>query len=165
MTVDWGLNFDVSEWAGPASAATGLVLALFIFGWGRQVAGRRRPTSLPASAEVSPPPDPFLYGSAREKRQNQRRPGSQVAVLIADASGQGPPYRGVVIDRSVGGLRLGVDEAAAVGMILSIRPAHAPPMVPWTQVEVKHQRRADGGWVLGCQFVQPPPSTFLWMFG
>ena len=165
MAVDWGLDLDASEWAGPASAAAGVILAMLIFWWGRKFAGRRRPTPPATPADVSPPPDPFLHGSTRERRQAQRRRGSQVAVLIADASGQGPQFRGLVIDRSVGGVRLGVDAAVEVGTILSIRPAHAPPIVPWTQVEVKHQRRADGGWILGCQFVQPPPSTVLWMFG
>jgi len=165
MAVDWGLDFDLSAWAGSASVAIGGLLALLIFSMGCLAVRRRRASAPPAPVEVSPPPDPFLYGSAHDKRQAQRRPGSQVAILIADALGQEPPYRGVVIDRSVGGVRLGVDEAVAVGAVLSIRPAHAPPMVPWTQVEVKHQRRADGGWVLRCQFVQPPPSTVLWMFG
>ncbi len=164
MAVDWGLDFDVFDWAGPASAAAGVLLALLIFSCGRKIAGWRR-SPPPPPAEVSPPPAPLLHGSSRERRQAQRQRGSQVAVLVTDDSGQGPPCRGVVIDRSVGGLRLGVDEAVAVGTILRIRPAHAPPLVPWTQVEVKYQRRADGGWVLGCQFVQPPPATVLWMFG
>jgi hypothetical protein len=165
MAVDWGLDFDLSEWAGPASVAAGALLAVLIFWCGRLAADRRwRPTPA-APAKTSPPPDPFVQGSVGERRQAPRRPGSQVAVLVADALGQSPPYRGIVIDRSVGGVRLGVDQAVEVGTILSIRPAHAPPMIPWTQVEVIHLRRADGGWVLGCQFVQPPPSTVLWMFG
>ncbi len=163
MAVDWGLDFDLSDWAGPASLATGGLLALLIFCWGRLAVSRRLAPPPPAPAETSPP-DPPPYSKVRERRP-ARHPGSQVAVLIADALGQEPPYRGIVIDRSVGGVRLGVDQAVEVGTVLRIRPAHAPPMVPWTPVEVKHQRRAAGGWVLTCQFVQPPPSTVLWMFG
>lgn len=163
MNLDWLLDVDFSQWAGPGSVVIGGGFAVLIFLWGARTF-RHRP-SLPPPPEEALQPDPFVFGSARDKRRAARRKGSLVPVLIADAASKANPASGVVTDRSIGGVCLGVDNPASEGAILNIRPAHAPPLIPWTQVEVRSCRQLDDGWELGCQFLRPPPSTVLWMFG
>jgi hypothetical protein len=94
-----------------------------------------------------------------------RRQGSPVAVLVSDATGQTPPQTGTVIDRSVGGLGLALDDPVDIGTVLSIKPARSTALIPWVQLEVKTCRRTEVGWQLGCQFVRTPPSSVLWQFG
>ena len=58
-----------------------------------------------------------------------------------------------------------VNEPIDKGTILSVRVANAAAIIFWVQIEVKNCRKADGDWLLGCQFVESPPSTVLWSFG
>ena len=44
-------------------------------------------------------------------------------------------------------------------------PAHAPPMTPWTEVEVRSCRQKKDGYEVGCQFVKTPPWSILLLFG
>lgn len=162
MDLNQVLDIDWSEYAGPAAAVVGVVLAFVALHWGGQFFRRR--TAKPA-AEQAAEHDPFVLGSRLEKRQHQRRRGGCATVLISDGSGTAAPYQAVVIDRSASGLRLEVDRPVRVGSLLSIRPAHAAEMIPWVQVEVRNQRPAGESWEIGCLFLRPPPSTVLWMFG
>ncbi len=128
----------------------------------------RRRGAAPADAvpaEEPPALDPFIFGSAREKRQAVRRKGNPVSVLISDATGRVVPWEGVVWDRSLGGLGLMVHNPVAVGTILSVRPAQASTVFPWVQVEVRSCRQEGDSWNLGCQYVRVPHSSLLWHFG
>src|SRR5437867_9531818 len=49
-----------------------------------------------------------------------------VPVKVTDADATAPPYEGLVLDRSTGGLCLSVPETVEPGTILSVLPAHAP---------------------------------------
>lgn len=152
----------VGVWAVPA---IGLVAAGLTFAVGVVVAGRRRVP--PPRPKVAAPaePDPFVEGSKSERRLAVRRQGSLVAVLVADADGKGTPAEGLVADRSVGGLCLQLPAAVAPGTLLSVRPRSAPPIVPWTQVEVRSCRQEGAAWEAGCQFVRTPPWSILIQFG
>jgi hypothetical protein len=108
--------------------------------------------------------DPFNYGSEDERRRAVRRLGNSVAILIADAATKNEPRRGFVVDRSTYGIRLAVDEPAALDSILSICRADAACKF-WVKVSVMHCKRTDVGWELGCQFVQNVPYTVLLQFG
>jgi hypothetical protein len=63
------------------------------------------------------------------------------------------------------GFRLEVGDVISVGNIISVRPSHVAAIAPWVQVEIRNCRKRDSGWELGCQFLGPPPSTILWLFG
>jgi hypothetical protein len=88
-----------------------------------------------------------------------------VAVLLSDEQAQAPPWRGHVLDRSLGGLCLLAERRAESGTVLTVRPANAPPMMPWIELEVMSCRDEENGWELGCRFVRTPPSGLLLLFG
>ncbi len=94
-----------------------------------------------------------------------RRGGNPVAVLIAEKDHDGPVTHGWVIDRSMGGLCLTVDDAVPVGAVLTVRAVKAPSAAPGVDVEVKSCRRTKEEWELGCQFVKTPPWAVLLLFG
>lgn len=108
--------------------------------------------------------DPFHQGSRSEKRRSLRRNGNPVHVFIAPDQSNEPAWRGWVLDRSMGGMCIGVADEFTPGTILRLMPANAT-MVPWTDVEVVHCRPASDGFELGCKFIKQPPWGILLMFG
>jgi hypothetical protein len=124
----------------------------------RVLALRQRPQA--------PAPDPFVHGSASEQRKSLRRQGNPVEVLITDPlSTTASPWTGYVVDRSVGGLCLLVEDPIPTNATLSVRPTNAPDMTPWVEVVVKACREVNPGHEVGCQFVKTPPWSVLLMFG
>src|SRR5262249_47493814 len=120
----------------------------------------------PRPQENVPEPDPFVFGSATEKRNSVRRSYPSVEVLIRDAEAAGEPEAAWVLDRSMGGLCLRVDgREIAVGTILSVRARNAPKGVPWTPVEVKRCRKIGKSWELGCRFISTLSWSVLLLFG
>src|SRR5262249_10484697 len=99
-----------------------------------------------------------------ERRRFPRRTGDPLPVLVADPQTGAEPASGGVGNRPLGGVCLLVDQAAAAGTGLQVRPATAPAR-PWVLVEVKYRRPLGDRWALGCQFVQPPPSDVLQLYG
>jgi hypothetical protein len=81
--------------------------------------------------------DPFLEGSASERRRAIRRKGSPVAVLLSDPQGREPPRKGLVVDRSLGGLSVLVEAAVVEGTALTLLPAKGPDGSRAIEVEVK----------------------------
>ena len=113
-----------------------------------------QPSSLPPASEEPNPQD----------RREAPRTRRQVRVQVTDANAKNPPVSAWVSDCSLGGLCLSVKEETPVGTVLSVRPASAPPGVPWIQIEVKSQRPFESIWELGCQFVRTPSYSVLLMF-
>lgn len=110
--------------------------------------------------------DPFMQGSFSERRKAPRRRGGHIAVLVSDAEGEVEPVRGWVVDRSVTGLGLELEEEGEVdvGTVLSIRPAEGA-VIPWVKVEVRNRHKHEGAWHLGCQFLKPPSADVMMRFG
>jgi hypothetical protein len=166
------LDAIVADWATWLCVAIGAGCAFVVYWWINRVAARPLAAAVSATAPTEEPPapawsqrDPFVHGSAQEKRRSIRRKGNPVTVLVSDAKAEAPPARGSVLDRSHGGLRLRVAETVQPGTILSIRAAHVGDAVPWVQLEVRTCTRDDAGWELGCQYVKAPPSSVQWLFG
>jgi hypothetical protein len=65
----------------------------------------------------------------------------------------------------MGGLRLELAEAVPPHTVLNVRPAEATEIIPWVALEVRNCHQGQDGWEVGCQFVQTPPSSILWLFG
>jgi hypothetical protein len=107
---------------------------------------------------------PLPEKNGRERRSSSRR-RKQVQVLFTPAEGLESPSKGWVLDRSLGGFRLSVVQAVALGTRLSVRAANAPAKDPWVEVEVKSCRRQDHRWELGCRFVDEPSYSVLLQFG
>jgi hypothetical protein len=100
-----------------------------------------------------------------EKRRAVRRGGEPVPVWIAESADSASSSDGMVMDRSRGGLMLAVDKSAAVGSVKYVRAYHAPDDLEWVPLEVRHCRKQDERWILGCKFKKELPWNILLMFG
>jgi hypothetical protein len=161
---------DTFGWETWLALGVGLGCALLAVVVGRVLLAERpaqvpRQLRPPLVKEAAARPDPFVQGSAGERRATLRRGGNPVAVLIADAEARERPRYGWVLDRSMGGLGLSVDEPVSEGTILSVRAANAPPNIAWVQVAVRSCRQEGASWDLGCQFVRTPSWGVLLLFG
>jgi hypothetical protein len=94
----------------------------------------------------------------------RRKAGNRVEVYLAD-NPEAVPQLGWVIDRSMGGLRLNVEEPLSEGTILNIRPRKAPQTTPWLAIEIRSCRSDGSIWEVGCCFVKPPQWNDLLLFG
>jgi hypothetical protein len=110
--------------------------------------------------------DLTLYTLGQERRAAPRVGGDPIPVLLCEGDPPGgEPFRGVVIDRSLGGLGLSLDRPLEKGALLSLRVADAPPTTPWVRIEVRNCQPAGTFWEVGCQFYQTPISDVLQLFG
>jgi hypothetical protein len=148
-------------WLAPGVGVGFAVMTLALGGW---LLARKKPPQAPAEP-ANGERDPFAHGSVSERRSAHRRGGSQVEVAICDPELKNPPIFGWVTDRSLGGLCLRVGSALEKGLVLAVRPTKAPPITPWTHVEVKTCVRDCDAYKLGCEFVRTPPYAVLLMFG
>lgn len=146
--------------------AVGLVVALLSLVVGRLLLTRSRNRGTRASP---PAPgsahDPFAKGSATERRVAVRRKGIPVEVILSDAEAVREIGRASVIDRSMGGLCLLLNDTVELGTIFSVKPANAPPATPWVQVEVRSCKKDRSGFEVGCQYVRTPAWAVMLLFG
>jgi len=127
---------------------------------------RKRRAARPVLATpVNSAHDPFVHGSQTEQRKSVRRGGNPVLVLYARAENRKVVQRAVVLDRSMGGLRLATDEEVAPGTRLFVLSAHATESVPWVEMDVCRNQQVEDSWELNCQFVRTPPWSILLLFG
>jgi hypothetical protein len=116
-----------------------------------------------AKLRKQPPAPPPRAAGAAERRATPRRKGNPVPVQIRN--GDNLPTRGWVLDRSMGGLRVMVDEALPPGTMLSVRPVKVPEAFPWVPVRVKNCYAERKSWNLNCQFVERISGRDLQQFG
>lgn len=122
------------------------------------------PETVPEDPQGS---DPFSSGSMYDRRTAPRRKGNPVDVLLSDAKVEVAPVHGVILDRSVTGLALELEEEGEVepGTIISVRPKSAMDSTAWVRVIVRRREKTKLGWILGCEFVKPPDGSALIQFG
>jgi hypothetical protein len=101
----------------------------------------------------------------QDRRTSPRRKGNPVPIIITNANSSIDSYQGWVLDRSAGGLRILVDQAAAIGTVLAVRPAKSHGSFPWIQVRVRNCQPERSSWSIGVQFVQKPAWGELQAFG
>jgi hypothetical protein len=99
-----------------------------------------------------------------ERRRAQRRAGDPIQVLIATDLTGVQSIRGWVRDRSSTGLGLSCSQEVQPGTILYVRAAFVTDDLPWIAIAVKHCQLLTGRWILGCEFVEPPPKEMLLLF-
>jgi hypothetical protein len=101
-----------------------------------------------------------------ERRASPRRYGDPIEVHLRSYENQVPACgpKGWVRDRSAGGLGLTTEMPIDVGAWLKVRPTTVPDDVAWVDVLARHCRAQGSRWVLGCQFVEPPPRELLVLF-
>jgi len=108
--------------------------------------------------------DPFVQGSPSEQRKAFRRTGNLVEIIYM-FPGDRAVRPGVVLDRSVGGMRFALDTEVTPGARVLVKPASATEMIPWTELEVRTCSAVGDSWEAGCQFIKVPPWSVLLMFG
>jgi hypothetical protein len=101
----------------------------------------------------------------RDNRRTPRRAGKIIEVLVAPQGETEFPRRGLVLNRSNGGLGVLVNDEYAVGSMIGVMPADASRLTPWVEVEVKSCRKNSDGYELGLQYLMVPPYATLVMFG
>src|ERR1700730_11773907 len=133
----WSADWQMWLVPGIGMACTAIAL---IMGW--SLLGKRRPNFVapPRKGMGEPsalPRDPFIYGSAAERRIALRRGGNPIAILVTDAECKKDRMRGWVVDRSTGGMCLAIAEKVEPGTIVNVRATNAPDTATWVQMEVK----------------------------
>jgi hypothetical protein len=86
-------------------------------------------------------------------------------ILVQDAGGEKQPIPAWIIDRSLGGLRLSIDQPIEEGTILRVRRTSAPADVPWVEVQVMRLEIKENAWELGCQFTRSLAWDLIMQFG
>jgi hypothetical protein len=117
-----------------------------------------------ALAYLKTPEEDLTYLQTQsERRKSVRQWGNPVEVRLLTPS-RVFPLRGVVINRSPGGLAILVDDAQIEGAPLKVRGVQAPESVAWIGIEVRNCRAVGKNWVIGCKYSEEPPwKAVAWL--
>lgn len=126
---------------------------------------KQDPLEIVPSADKNHEFDPFVSGSASEKREVFRRKGNPVKVLVRGEGFWDDPIGALVVDRSSGGMALLVPIEVTSGALVQVRPERAPETTQWAEVEIRSARPEQGEWLLGCKFVESIPWSLMLQFG
>lgn len=149
-----------------AASIVGLIVGGATMLLGQFLVGRQLGYHPPQPARREGKPyDPFLFGSHLEKRTSLRRTGNPVPVLILDPAAPEQPLEGWVLDRSVGGLCVSSPRPFPIDAYLMVRAANAADSMPAVRVKVRHHRKLDGRYAVGCQYTESYPWSVLLLFG
>ncbi len=145
--------------------AIGLAAGMLCLFMGNLVWRGKRPKLAKKAATAAAIHDPFEQGSLTERRRSIRRPGNPVEVVYALPDNKNAPQRALVLDRSLGGLRLAAEEEIEPGTRLVVLPINTADQSPWIEIDVRTCNMVDDCWELGCQFVKTPQWSILLLFG
>jgi hypothetical protein len=160
------MGLEQLPWDLVVPLGAGVVASSAAFVLSRWLCAAPSPAPLPPPKEKPTPQyDPFVQGSPTEQREAFRRGGNSVLVHLVDPQQEGNAQPAWVLDRSVGGLCLAVNEPIAEGSLRNVRAANAPTATPWVEIQVKSCRQASNDWELGCQFIKTPPWSVMLLFG
>jgi hypothetical protein len=150
---------DHGPWVVPA---IGVAACLIAFLLGRRfLAGRS--AARPADPDALFKAD-ILGGVTRDRRAAPRRKGNPVEVQLDKGAGD-KLIIGYVLNRSVGGLCLLLDEPLPEKALAKIRPKGGSELTPWTDVTVQYCRQDGIQYEAGCQFHHTPNWSLLLQFG
>jgi hypothetical protein len=130
----------------------------------KHVPVKNSPPAMVVTAE-SAPEEKKPEGKSKKERRSWPRRKRAIQVVLQEASGEGNPFPAWILDRSVGGLRLSVDDPTEEGTVLRVRRLSAPIGTPWVELQVKSVRIKENTWELGCQFTRSLPFDVLMQFG
>ena len=99
-----------------------------------------------------------------ERRRFPRWPGVPQDVLVSPMKQSRLRTLGTIVNRSLGGLSLVFDELREAGSVMQLRST-ATPLEKWLTIEVRHARRDQDRWILGCRYVDPPALGILSVYG
>jgi|SRR5712692_9651017 len=98
-------------------------------------------------------------------RRSWPRRKRAIQVVLQEAGGAGEPFPAWVMDRSIGGLGLSIDQPVEAGTILRVRRPTASADIPWVEIQVKSVRIKETTWEIGCQFTRSLTFDVLMQFG
>ena len=113
----------------------------------------------------APAADGVLPSEGDGDRRSWPRRKRAIQVVLQDAGGEGDPFPAWIMDRSIGGLGLSVDQPLEPGTILRVRRATASTDIPWVDIQVKSVRVKENTWEVGCQFTRSHSVDVLLQFG
>jgi hypothetical protein len=99
-----------------------------------------------------------------EKRAGRRRWGNPIEVNVIVPLWP-DPVRGLVVNRSTGGLAILLQQEVPAGNPIAVRSVEAPLSVPFITLEVCHCLKAGRLFLVGCQFCEEVPWTVRVWFG
>jgi hypothetical protein len=108
-------------------------------------------TQLTALIEASP--------AAEQRATVRRRKLAPIDVLAAKKGHK--PFRGWVVDHSLGGFRLLLPRKFAIDHLICIRPPNASESIPWLQLQIKSCQPKDEQWEVGCALQSSPSYSVL----
>jgi hypothetical protein len=117
-----------------------------------------------AAASAPVQADPFLVGSASDKRSLSRRGGLAVPVVVSYDEG-GTPVMASVVDRSLKGLGILIRLPFSRGASLAVRPRGTQDKSLLVRVQVSNCRKKGDQWLVGCHFTKSPPADVLMLLG
>jgi hypothetical protein len=118
-------------------------------------------SQVPAGAVV---PQGVNWTNGHERRRSRRRSANPVEVLVMSPL-QEKLARGVVVNRSTGGMAIMTDAPFDTGAVLSVRPVEAPKGVGYAHLYVRHSQKKSRFWVLGCEYRDDTPWNVKVWFG
>ena len=123
---------------------------------GRYLWGRSAHSGEVALKAVSAKPQATDWEEKRSAPRYQVRPRK---VLLAESSDHAGRIEGVLLNRSLGGLGLSVDQEIAGGKVLQVCLCESAEDDRWETIEVRYCRPERGRWTLGCKFLSPVSSS------
>jgi hypothetical protein len=121
--------------------------------------------SVPSPGPVDLPEDhEFRSVGGDNRRSSRRRWGNPTLVLLRSYLWAGH-LRGLVVNRSTGGLGIFTDKEVPADTSLQIRAAEAPLTVREVWADVRHCRRVGRGFFFGCEFSEDLPWNVRVWFG
>jgi hypothetical protein len=190
MELEWLWNFGPIRQGGWLTVGSGVAVCCTVFLGMLYVSRRSRISMLdiilrrsgrrsqrPADEEVpdgevtpealaylkTPMADLAYLQAGSDRRRSARKWGNPVEVQIHPPD-SAIPLRGVVINRSTGGVAILVDDAYQTGARLMLRAVQAPAGVGWIAIEVRNCRAAGKNHVIGCSYPESPPwNAVVWL--
>lgn len=155
------LNFLLDQWW--LTPAIGLVIGSVAFVAGRLLfRGAPEPGWTDTEAAKV---DTSTSTATDERRVASRRGGNPVEVELLDLESGSDPVVGWVVDRSLGGLCLEMDQTVPVGVSAKVRIRNAAAAVGPIPVAIKSCRSSGPTWRVGCEFLKPPTFNVMLLFG
>jgi len=98
-----------------------------------------------------------------DRRVTVRLPGDGERVAVRPVSHRAHAHRAApaaarVLDRSAGGLALGLPRPMEAGSILWVELPRGAGESDWYLAQARHCRQAGNEWVAGCEFVGERPA-------
>jgi hypothetical protein len=129
-------------------------------------APKQQPVSTSAEVPANPPQtQPAETPAPIQERRSWPRRKKMLQVLVQDAGQENPPLPAWIVNRSLGGLCLSIDQPIEVGTILRVRQPSAPADIPWVEVQVMRLQAKENTWELGCQFTRALTWDLIMQFG